>query len=515
MQTIVDEETVPGSVRAAQLALRSGRYDDAIALLAGCEDWAAPYAERGVLLKAETIGRRDAIAALSYLTEVDDVFSTLEGRFGRDIEAGRFHAAVRDLDAAAVRYGLARRLADSVPNGRETMAYHDVRMRWFRGDCDPAAPEIAIALRHPDPSIVAATRAYRGWLNAGRGDYAQQVVDLCLAVRAVRGPDGDPIDLAMLASSTHALARISFEIADARGIEAAREAFDAMSWTADVRAEQFMTMRALGWDAFMRGESGRAQWTFKEAREIAPSEPWRVMAHLDRAYVARAGGNEVCASAELAEADRLAQDVRWESSSGEERQVLVPLASLHAALDPARAQRYAALHARLGGANANRVLTMAGELRARAIGKYAQALIDQTLGRRDAAVPRLREAYAIFDEAGHHYRAMLAAASLAELTGDVGWRAASIRHANRYPGCPLVSIADEAIKREEAMPRQLSPLQRQIARALWAGDEPDELCRRFSRNSSTIQRQIAAVYGAFGVVSRTQLVDEARRRGLR
>jgi DNA-binding CsgD family transcriptional regulator/tetratricopeptide (TPR) repeat protein len=514
MLQTTDEDTAAGTLREARLALRSGRYDEAIALVAGCEDWAPPYAERGVLVKAETIGRRDPIAALSYLTEVDDVFSTVEGRFGRDIESGRFHAAVRDLDSAAIRYGLARRLADGVLHGRETMAYHDVRMRWYRGDCDPEAPEIAIALAHPDPSIVAATYAFRGWLHAGRGEYPQQVVDLSIAVRAIRTPEGEPIDLGTLASSINALARISFEIADARGIEAAREAFEGLSWTPDVRAEQFMTMRALGWDAFMRGESGRAQWIFKEAREIAPSDPWRAMAHLDRAYVARVVGNEIWAIEELAEADRLARDVRWESSSGEERGVLVPLASLHAAVDAARAQRYAALYSRLGSGNLTPAFASAGDRRARAMAKYAQALIDHTLGRRDAAVPGLREAYAIFEGAGHHYRAMLAAASLAELTGDEGWRAASIAHAGAYPGCPLATIADDAIKREEAMPRQLSPLQRQIARALWSGDEPEQISRRFSRSLYTIERQIRAVYGAFGVVSRIELVDQARRRGL-
>lgn len=509
-----DEGTAADFLRDAWLALRTGRYDDAIVIVAGCEDWPAPYAERAVLVKAETIGRRDPIAALSYLTEVDDVFSSVEGRFGRDIESGRFHAAVRDLDSAAVRYGLARRLADGVPYGRETVAYHDVRMRWFRRDCDPQAPEIQLALRHPDASIVAATYAFRAWLHAGRGEYPAQIADLCTAVRAVRAPSGDPIDLATLASSTNALARISFEIADERGSAAAREAYAALCWTPDVRAEQFMTMRAFGWDAFMRGQSGRAQWIFKEAREMAPSDPWRAMAHLDRAFVARAAGNEIWAIEELAEADRLARDVGWESTSGEERQVLVPLAALHAAVDAARAQRYAALYSRLGFENVNPGFAIAGDRRARAMARYAQALIDQTLGRRDAAVPALREAYAIFDETGHHYRAMLAAASLAELTGDEGWRAASIGHAGRYPDCPLASIADDAIKREEAMPRQLSPLQRQIARALWSGNEPPELSRRFSRSLYTIERQILAVYGAFGVGSRSELIDEARRRGL-
>ena len=64
------------------------------------------------------------------------------------------------------------------------------------------------------------------------------------------------------------------------------------------------------------------------------------------------------------------------------------------------------------------------------------------------------------------------------------------------------------------MPAQLSPLQRQIATALWNGAETAELSRRFSRSAYTIENQIAAVLRAFGVETKRELTDEARRRGL-
>ena len=64
------------------------------------------------------------------------------------------------------------------------------------------------------------------------------------------------------------------------------------------------------------------------------------------------------------------------------------------------------------------------------------------------------------------------------------------------------------------MPEHLSPLQRQIARALWSGTDVEELSRRFSRSIYRIGRQIEAVYQAFGVASRGALLDEARRRAL-
>ena len=501
------------SVRDARVALRSARYDAALELLEGCEEWPAPDAERGVLLKTETLARRDPVAALHYLTGRDDVFSSVEGRFEREVETGRLFAAVRDFDSAAVRYATARTLADAVEHGAATIAYHDVRMRWYRRDCDPEAPEVALALTHPDPSIVAAVYSHRAWLHAGRGEYRAQIADLRAAL-GVASATGEPVDVYTRAVTLQALARIAFETADESAIHAARAWFDAIPWTPDVALYRFETLRALGWDAFMRGRSGQAQWLFKDARAVAPSTAWRAMAHLDRAYVARIARNEAWALEELGEADRLAHEVRWESTFGEERQALVVLAVLHAPVDAGRAPRYASLYSQVGVENVDPRLAIAGDRRQRAAARYAQGLIDMTLGRPDAAVAALLEAYGIYDTAGHHYRATLAAAALAEVTGEAHWRDLSVAHASRYPDCPLAAVADDAVTREEAMPRPLSPLQRQIARALFAGADASELSYRFSRSMYTVERHIAVVFDAFGVHSRGELAAVARSRGL-
>ena len=71
-------------------------------------------------------------------------------------------------------------LANVVPNGAHTMAYHDLRMRWLRRECDPDAPEAALAVAHPDPSIASAAYAYRAWLHAGNHDYDAHIADSCV-----------------------------------------------------------------------------------------------------------------------------------------------------------------------------------------------------------------------------------------------------------------------------------------------------------------------------------------------
>jgi hypothetical protein len=502
------------SLRDARVALRAALYDAALELTQGCEDWPAEYAEQAVILKAETIGRRDPVGAAGYLTTVEDLISSTTGRFDFAIQMGKAHAAVRGFTQAESRYAEARALMHAVPNGTHTMAYHDLRMRWFRRDCDVTAPEVELAIAHPDPSIASAAYAYRAWLHAGNEDYASHVADLRRSVRYATLPAGEPVDVATLAASVHALAQVGFETADGDAVAAARTASEAIAWTPDVAMHHFLTVRAFGWDAFMRGRAGEAQWAFKDARMLAPAATWRVMAHLDRSYVARISGNEFWSAEELAAADALAYEVSWGATRGEERQLLVMLAVLHAPTDAPRAQRYASMYAQIGTENVDPTLALHQDKRSAAHEKYALARIEQTLGRRDAAVAALREAYAVFDAVSFHYRASLTASALAELTGEERWRTLGAHHASSYPDSPLATFTEEARAREDAMPARLSPLQRQIARALWSGADTAELSRRFSRSMFTIEKQIANILEAFGVSSRAALHDEARRRRL-
>lgn len=515
MSNTTDVVFAADSLRGARVALRAASYDAALELLTECEDWPAELAEQAIVLKAETIGRRDPVAAVGYLSTVADLVSTPTGRFDFAVQSGKAHAAVRGFSQAESRYAEARVLMHAVPNGPATMAFHDLRMRWYRRDCDPTASEVQFAIAHPDPSIASAAYAFRAWLHAGNEDYAAHVADLKRAVSYATLPSAEMIDVATLATSIHSLAQVGFETADGDAIGAARDAARALAWTPDVAHHHYLTTRAFGWDSFMRGRAGEAQWAFKDARRLAPSVTWRVMAHLDRAYVARLSRNEFWTAEELAQADALAYDVQWEATHGEDRQVLVMLAVLHAPTDAPRAQRYASMYSRFGTESVDPSLAVHQDRRARAHEQYALGRIEQTMGSTDAAIVALQNAYTIFDSASFHYRASLTASALADLTGEERWRAAAVTHASSYPDCPLATFtAESAAAGEAAMPAQLSALQRQIARALCSGADAAELSRRFSRSQFTIERQIEIVLRAFGVTTRAGLADEARRRQL-
>ena len=87
-------------------------------------------------------------------------------------------------------------------------------------------------------------------------------------------------------------------------------------------------------------------------------------------------------------------------------------------------------------------------------------------------------------------------------------------HASRYPGCPIGITAAHGDDRVDPVYQALTPLQRQIARAHWSGADAVALSGQFSRSRYTIERQLAAIYEAFGVGSAGTLRDAAVRRGL-
>ena len=121
----------------------------------------------------------------------------------------------------------------------------------------------------------------------------------------------------------------------------------------------------------MRGDSARAQWLFRDAKEVAPSDAWRVWSHVDRAYVAQMNHNEAWARDELMQAQAQARSVVWAATTGEERQALVMLAVQFATVDMGQAQRYVSTYRRLGKDSVDPTLALAHDKRIAGFAQYA------------------------------------------------------------------------------------------------------------------------------------------------
>ncbi|GAC1429644.1 MAG: hypothetical protein NVSMB5_24080 [Candidatus Velthaea sp.] len=498
---------------AARAALLEARWNAALDALLECEDWPIEIAEYAVLVKADTLTRRDAAAALAWLATTNDIVATDAARFERELLTGRAFANVRNFHGAAARFERARQFLGSVPGGVPKLAYQVARLKWFRREAKPDDADLVLALTDPDPSGRAAAYSVRSWTHAAAGNYRGQIDDLVNALEIAAAAQYR-CDVATMGIIVHTLARISFEIADSRGLAIARMAFENIQWTDDVRVDKFQTLRALGLDAFMRGEVARAQWLFRDASEAAPTPAFEALAHLDRAYVARIMRNEPWALDELHEAQRISDGVAWGQTFGEERLALVMLAVLLAPVNAPEAQRFAAMYSMLGVESVSPMLALSQEKRAVAAEKYALARIEQMLGSGADVLQTLQDAYEVYAPIDHHYQAMMVAATLAEITGDALWSDRVKAHVARYPGCPLVAETVEALVQSDAALDTLSPLQRQLARAHWSGLGIPELSNRFSRSLYTIEHQLADIYRAFDVASAAGLRREALRRGL-
>jgi DNA-binding NarL/FixJ family response regulator/tetratricopeptide (TPR) repeat protein len=504
-------EDAASSLHRARSAVRSARYGDALAILDGCEDWPEHVRDVAIVLKAEAL-RLNPVGALEWLTSVSDAATTPAGRFGYELVVGRAFANVRDFDSARAHYAAAERLVGAEPDGPLTLAYHRSRLAWMAHEFDPNAPDVAASVAHPDPNIAMAALGTRAWHHGSLGDLHAQISDFRLALALLDLETDEPLDVGVAAVTLHALARAAFETADGEAMADVRGRYEQIVWTEGIAVERFTVLRTLGWDSFMRGRSGAAQWAFKDALGYAPSTAWAVMARLDRAFVARIAGNEPWAQEELAEADRLSHAVQWQSTFGEERIALLTLAILSAPANAARAQRYASTFSSIGTEAIHPSLAV--DNRARALARYAQGQIDAVLGQVAAAERALRDAYEIYVDINYAFRAAMTASALAEVTGEPSWREKAALHASAYPSCPLAVSSPAVGAPEPAMPATLSPFQRQVARTLAGGAEIAEVSRALSRSIYTIERQVAAVYEAFGVRTRAEFLASARGLGL-
>ncbi len=500
----------------ARIATRAARYDAALELLNGCEDWPETVRDAAICLKAEALGHRDGVATVEWLCAVEDAIATAPGRFAYELAVGKAFANVRDLDSAESHYRTAATLGGGTPNSALTLAAHRARLKWFKREFDPYDADVAASVTHPDPNAAMSALAIRAWHHGSRGNLVAQIVDFRAAYTlfATAAAAGETLDVAAAAITCHSLARVAFETADMEAMADARHWYGLIAWTDDVKVDRFQILRVLGWDSFMSGHPGPAQWAFKDARDHSPSRPWSIMAHLDRAFVARISGNEPWALEEIAEADRLGQTVVWEATNGEERLALLTLAALIAPANASRAQRYASMFSRIGSDTVHPSLAMGFDRRARGFARYAQGRIDAVLGRRDAAVEALREAYELFDGIHYVFQCTMAATALAEVTGENAWRDAAMANAAAYPNCPLVAMIGNDLREETLMPSELSPLQRQIARAMYGGADVLEMSRSLSRSLYTIERQMSEVFAAFGVSSKADFLVAARAAGL-
>ncbi len=496
---------------ATDLARRAHR-DEALQQLAHCEDWPEPFNEQGLLVRASVLARRSPVLALESLAAHFEAFTSTEGRFGYLATSAFAYVNSRNFDGARDMLASAQELVQDDLTRVARVGYERSRLHWATRRYDPNSDDIALAMSDPSPDAQFKALALRSWMHAGLEDYGAQLRDLLAAFRQFE-EHGDRCDITAVAVYLRALVGLAVELGDHEAMNVGERAYEAIEWTRDIQDLQFICVRALAWHAFHQGDPGRAQWLFKDSKELAPTLAWQAMTHIDRAYVARMNGNEAWASEELARAHSLAREVEWAATRDEERQALVMLGELFASTDMAQAQRYVSMYSKLGRESLDPTLASAHDRRTLAYEKYASGRVQAVLGNVKLARESLEFAYDVFAQIRHPYRAALAAAALYELTEDAQWLEKARAQAAHFAKSPLFRRLSELDRVEEQRVLSgLTPMQRQIAIALCHGADLDELSHQFSRSRFTLEKQIKIIFAALDVHSRHALRAELRQR---
>lgn len=435
----------------AGLLYRRARNDEALTLLAECEQWPTPYNERAIVLRAMILGLAEPIAALDSLPDTADAFTTQEGRAGYFLAAARAYRAARNLSASEEALDAAQRELRAETDAEfYLIEFQRAYLQWARRDYDPESPHLTVALRAADPQVRLLALNLRAWMRLGLEDHQGHLEGL-LACLDLYEQHPDACSIWLVSITLQGAAVAAWERHDEQAGYRAREVFDALPWVPQIGDQRFACLRALAWHAFLCGEQADADRLFATAFSDAPSPAWKVLAHVDRAFAAHLAGDETTFAREICSAQALAEAVDWAATRDEERMALIAMAVLTAPKEPRSAERWIALYHRLHAHSLpERVEASHESRRVQAYQKYADGCIAAVLGSKAAAVPLLCDAYRLFSCFGLVFRAALAARTLYEITQEPHWLDTARSHASAFSKSAFAKRLHEDVQEEHS-----------------------------------------------------------------
>lgn len=469
----VDGQTSPQALLAsARLALRQRRYLDVIGLLSGFPECAA----------------QERTACNVYLGAA--LGST------RDFVAGSRH--------------LDRALETLVPEDAlyDEAHYYKSAIAWMQHDHDGAQEAAEVQLRSSDANTRARAHIVLAWIALRRRDVRLQADELQRAL--------DEIDKATVpdeyfrATALFSLAALCRELSLPDVTERVRHVCETMTWASGIALERFQVTRNLAGLDELAGNHLAAFREFKQAARFAPTDHWRVFCFLDRAILAKYTGENAFASEQLHEAHDLAQRISWSDVAGEERSALLLLAELFADENPGLSEMYLARFRTLGN-SVIPMLSYGTDPRIKGIQAYSQGMAWVRLGDTRQGEASLSEAWSVFDEFDHGWRAALCAIALFEATGDRRWMERAAEKIAPWPKSWIARRVSEA-KAPAVVPIEtITPAKREVLELVRAGSRNAEIAKRLGRSPNTVRNQISELFQTFDVKSRTELASVASR----
>lgn len=398
---------------------------------------------------------------LEKLCSIDDaLLPSNRARAELLILRGALQTRVREFDQARITFDAARVYAFGAASSALEAEYHFYEAVWCfsTGDGNRAnlaaeqvlniEPLLYDVAGYFVPIRFSRARALqlRGLLAAARERYGEQAQYVRSAIAEVQGTDQP--DLWIFATF---LMDLAFHVRDFDLIEDAamlrEELENAKKWPDELAPMQFEIRRALGWSSALRGDHVNAFREFRTMSQFATTPARKVLASVDRAYLARELGEKHSAHEEVEHASKLADRIDW-NKVGEERIGLAQLAQEMASYDPSRAKylfdEYRELKERLAPNMLNNV-----DRRVRAYEFLAEATVLRANGSIPAAIQRFIKAFEIWDELGYHWRAATAALPVAQIIKQQKFIDYVRREAASRPGSWLARHAEKLVDQEE------------------------------------------------------------------
>jgi DNA-binding CsgD family transcriptional regulator len=420
--------------------------------------------------------------------------------------AGVLYARSRDDRLAELSFNKASSMLEKThsPALRDELTYHRGFWLWTNRRLEESEA-IALSLRNSAVKDVRVrAKILESLIASSRERYLEQAA---LSLEAYRlAMDNDDVELQ--AYATRNLATLARELPMPQLRDVAKGAVERVAWTVDLREEQFKAVRAAGWCCALDGDYLNAFRLLKAAGGVAPSDHWRVMAALDRAYLARCLGEPRWSEQELLEANMLARDLDWHGRTNEEHVALVVLAELYSEIDGALSLAYLARFRELGQI-VKPTESFAHDRRLGAMADHSTGMVHARLGDVHAAIANLEAAWDVLSTVHYDWRAGRTAIELYKLTKKPIW---SERAQEKLAGYPMSWLAGQVVT---TGPRnslaKLSPAQRRVFEMLIAGRSTGDVAAALGRSVFTVRNHIRAIFLAFDVKSRAALVAEAAR----
>jgi tetratricopeptide (TPR) repeat protein len=428
------------SFETAIAAYRDGRFSACIGALAQHSSSGAVSLGARALIRlgrqAEALSALnvalDALVELSHhgRGEMQMLRATALGRLGRHIEA-----------ECAFDEARAYVLSAACPELEAEYLYSEARSRMLMGQLDSCvegcaralapAPAVYGSAPHVTPLAHTRSRVFQllGAVAAARGDFVAQRCYLKMAFQEI--DECNVPDLAFKAAQLANLALLARESGDVREAAFVRDRAAAVPWNADLKRDRFVIHRALGWANSLAGDYLGALRDFRAAFEDAPSTAHKIIASLDKVYLARELRQHLTAAEELEYAERLS-DTMSRSDCEEDSDALLALAQALAPLQPAKGRQVLVRALRLRKIVNERHASNFDD-RARTIELVAEATVCRAEGDTTRAIALFSSAFEKWKASDCSWRAALAAIELAELGAGDEYAAFARAEAERRP----------------------------------------------------------------------------------